>query len=125
MMGNPEWAEMELFADRLSRGANWDALKIFLQEWAQRAERRWSSTTPAQARRIPFAPVSTMARPARLRPSEGARLLRRCSITPGVRRDAPCPARPTASRATPWAIRRPAPALGEHNDEVCGEPASG
>ena len=60
MIGSPEWAELELFADRLSRGANWDALKIFLQEWASEQTRRSRSTTPRRSAAFPFAPVSTM-----------------------------------------------------------------
>ena len=33
LMGNPEWAAEDIFSDRLKRGANWDALKIFLEDW--------------------------------------------------------------------------------------------
>jgi len=33
LMGNPEWADEEIFADRLKRGENWEALEIFLREW--------------------------------------------------------------------------------------------
>src|SRR6185436_10768557 len=32
LMGGPEWAVLEIFGDRLSRGANWDALKPMIQE---------------------------------------------------------------------------------------------
>jgi len=35
LMGNPEWAGLELFANRIARAQNWDALKLLLQEWAQ------------------------------------------------------------------------------------------
>jgi benzylsuccinate CoA-transferase BbsE subunit len=34
LMGNPEWASMELFENRLTRAQNWDVLKMFMQEWA-------------------------------------------------------------------------------------------
>ena len=33
LMGDPEWASEEIFADRLKRAANWDALKVFLEDW--------------------------------------------------------------------------------------------
>ena len=60
LMGNPEWAGMELFENRLTRAANWDALKLFLQEWA--ADQSVDALYHAgQARRVPLAPVSTMA----------------------------------------------------------------
>ena len=49
MIGSPEWAELELFADRLSRGVNWDALKLFLQEWASEQSGARRSTTPRRS----------------------------------------------------------------------------
>ena len=56
-------------------------------------------------------------RPARLRSSQGTRLLRRARH---ARRMAPItvPGAPYKLSATPWAIRRPAPGLGEHTAEV-------
>src|SRR5207253_1195001 len=59
IMGNPEWASIELFADRLSRGANFDALQVFLQEWC-REQSVQELYEAAQRRRVPLAPVSTM-----------------------------------------------------------------
>ena len=59
LMGNPEWADLDIFANRLDRGRNWDALKLFLQEWA-REQSVAELYEAAQRRRIPFAPVSTM-----------------------------------------------------------------
>src|SRR5206468_9132074 len=35
IMGNPEWAALELFENRLARGGNFDALEVFLQEWCR------------------------------------------------------------------------------------------
>src|SRR5207247_2367650 len=71
IMSNPEWASMELFADRLSRGANFDALQVFLQEWC-REQSVHELYEAAQLRRVPLAPVSTMgallASPPRPRP---------------------------------------------------------
>ena len=59
IMGTPEWAEMELFENRLARGANFDALQAFLQDWCreQSVDELYHA---AQQRRVPFAPVSTM-----------------------------------------------------------------
>ena len=34
LMGNPEWATLEIFEDRVVRGQNYDALMPFLQEFA-------------------------------------------------------------------------------------------
>ena len=107
MIGSPEWAELEIFADRLSRGANWDALKIFLQEWASE-QRVLDLYHAAQKRRIPVRAGLDDGRPARLRSSEGARLLRRARQPPGTDPVA-VPGAPYRFSATPWAIRRPAP----------------
>src|SRR2546428_589852 len=59
IMGNPEWASIELFADRLSRGANFDGLQVFLQEWC-REQAVHELYEAAQLRRVPLAPVSAM-----------------------------------------------------------------
>src|SRR5579862_1787516 len=58
VMGNPEWATLELFANRIARAQNWDALKLLLQEWAatQSVDELYHA---GQARRVPLAPVST------------------------------------------------------------------
>ena len=115
LMGNPEWASMELFENRLTRAANWDALKLFLQEWMQ--ERSVDELYRAgQARRVPLAPVSTMAN---LLASEHLKSRGFFAVL-----DHPQAGRVTAPGApykfsvTPWEIRRPAPLLGQHNEEV-------
>jgi crotonobetainyl-CoA:carnitine CoA-transferase CaiB-like acyl-CoA transferase len=118
MIGNPDWASIELFADRLSRGANWDALKIFLDEWA-REQSVADLYEAAQRRRIPFAPVSTMGD---LLASDHLKARGFFAVLepPGM---APItvPGAPYRLSATPWAIRRPAPRLGEHTAEVLRE----
>lgn len=118
LMDHPQWAEMELFADRLSRARNWDALKLFIQEWV--AERSVQELYRAgQARRIPLAPVSTMGD---LFASEHLRARGYFAVL-----DHPetgplqYPGAPYKLRATPWELRRPAPTLGQHNTEVLGE----
>jgi crotonobetainyl-CoA:carnitine CoA-transferase CaiB-like acyl-CoA transferase len=115
LMGRPEWAEMELFADRLSRAANWDALKIFLQEWAQEQSVD-ALYHAAQQRRIPFAPVSTMGD---LLASEHLKArgffaeLRQPGMDP-----LSVPGAPYKLSETPWQIRSPAPTLGQHTEAI-------
>jgi len=118
IMGNPEWASMELFENRLTRAANWDALKLFLQEWAQ--EQSVAELYHAgQARRVPLAPVSTMAD---LLASDHLKARGFFAVVDHPRAGRlRHPGAPYQFSVTPWTIRRPAPLLGQHNLEVYGE----
>jgi crotonobetainyl-CoA:carnitine CoA-transferase CaiB-like acyl-CoA transferase len=117
IMGNPEWAEMELFENRLARGANFDALQVFLQEWCatQSVQELYDA---AQARRVPFAPVSTMGDLV-ASPHLQARGFF-ATIDHPVAGAVTMPGAPWRMSATPWTLRRPAPCLGQHNAEVLG-----
>jgi len=117
MIGEPEWAGIELFADRLSRGANWDALKIFLQEWASE-QSVLDVYHAAQQRRIPFAPVSTMGD---LLASEHLKARGFFATLDSGGAPLTVPGAPYRFSATPWSIRRPAPRLGQHTAEVLRE----
>jgi crotonobetainyl-CoA:carnitine CoA-transferase CaiB-like acyl-CoA transferase len=117
LMGNPQWAEEEIFADRLKRGVNWDALKVFLEDWLKE-QSALDLYRKAQARRIPFAPVSTMGD---LLASD--HLKKRgffVEITHPVAGTHTYPGAPLKYSRTPWEIRRPAPTLGQHNEEIFG-----
>ncbi|GIW45738.1 MAG: CoA transferase [Candidatus Binatia bacterium] len=115
LMGNPDWAQLEIFADRLSRARNWDALKLLIQEWmaTQSVAELYHA---GQSRRIPLAPVSTMGdllNSDHLR----ARGFFATIEQPGAGRTT-FPGAPYQLSATPWKLRRPAPKLGEHNQQV-------
>ena len=71
LMGNPEWAGEEIFADRLVRGQNLDALKLFMDDWlgAWKVDDLYRE---AQANRIPFAPVNSMMLASQNRESAGS-----------------------------------------------------
>jgi crotonobetainyl-CoA:carnitine CoA-transferase CaiB-like acyl-CoA transferase len=116
-MGNPEWAADDLFRDRLSRGQNLDALKALMTEWLA----GWKVQDlyrAAQEHRIPFAPINTMRN---LYESEH---LRERNFF--VEIDQPAvgkirlPGMPSRYGDSHWAMRRPAPRLGEHNEEIFG-----
>jgi crotonobetainyl-CoA:carnitine CoA-transferase CaiB-like acyl-CoA transferase len=117
LMGNPEWAREELFRDRLSRAQNNDALKALMSEWIA----TWKVQDlyrAAQENRIPFAPINTMQS---LYTSEHLRE-RHFFVEleqPGIGR-LRLPGMPSRYGNSCWAIRRPAPRLGEHNREVFG-----
>lgn len=118
MMGNPEWAESEMFATFESRLANSDALEAILTEWLSTRERA-DVFALAQAEHVPSFPVNTPAEVAG-NPQFAAR---------GYFVDCPhpvagklrMPGAPFIFSRTPWRLRRPAPRLGEHNREILGE----
>jgi crotonobetainyl-CoA:carnitine CoA-transferase CaiB-like acyl-CoA transferase len=119
LMGNPEWAQEDLFKDRISRGQNQDALKALMGEWLS----TWKVQdlyVEAQKRRIPFAPINTMRDLY-----ESEHLAERNFFVsldqPGVGK-VKLPGMPSIYNRTQWSLRRPAPRLGEHSEEVfCGE----
>jgi crotonobetainyl-CoA:carnitine CoA-transferase CaiB-like acyl-CoA transferase len=118
LMGNPEWASLDIFKDRVTRGQNYDALLPFLQEWAA----NWKVMDlyrAGQERRICFAPVNTMAdlfASAHLKAREFF-----VQISHQVAGTFTYPGAPFKVSEGGWAIRRPAPTLGQHNAGVYGK----
>ena len=118
LMGNPEWASLEIFKDRVARGQNYDALFPFLQEWAA----NWKVADlyrAAQERRICFAPVNAMAdlfASAHLKAREFF-----TQISHQVAGNLTYPGAPFKVSEAGWAMHRPAPLLGQHNAEVYGK----
>jgi crotonobetainyl-CoA:carnitine CoA-transferase CaiB-like acyl-CoA transferase len=117
LMGNPEWASDDLFKDRLSRADNNDALKALMSDWIA----GWKVQDlyrAAQESRIPFAPINTMRSMY-----ESEHLKERGFFVefsqPGIG-TLKLPGTPSRYGNSCWAIRRPAPRLGEHNREVFG-----
>jgi crotonobetainyl-CoA:carnitine CoA-transferase CaiB-like acyl-CoA transferase len=117
LMGNPEWASLEIFKDRVTRGQNYDALFPLLQEWAA----NWKVMDlyrAGQERRICFAPVNTMAdlfASAHLQAREFFG-----QVSHQVAGTLSYPGAPFKVPEAGWAIHRPAPLLGQHNAEVYG-----
>jgi len=115
VMGNPDWAGLEIFANRIARAQNWDALKLLLQEWAQ-SQSVDEIYHAGQARRVPLAPVSTMAD---LLASDHLKARGFFAVIDHPQAgNLRYPGAPYRFSATPWAIRRPAPLLGQHNTEI-------
>ncbi len=121
LMGNPEWTSWEIFKDNANRSKNQDALKIFLDEWIKEWEVEDLFRT-GQEKRICFAPVFSMSQLA-----EQEQLRSRNFFVPVTH-----PRAGTLTHLGPpyqlhdpwWKIRRPAPLLGEHNEEVSRTQAS-
>ncbi|MGH7949688.1 MAG: CoA transferase, partial [Candidatus Binataceae bacterium] len=117
-MGNPEWAENELFNTILGRAANVDAIEAALMDWLT-TQTRDEAFRKAQAEHTPCFPVYS---PAEVAENEQYRARRFF-----VDHDHPAaghvrmPGAPCDFSATPWRIRRGAPRLGEHNQRVYRE----
>ncbi len=111
-MGRPEWADMDIFDTLEGRFENEDLLRMWLGEWI--------ATQPVmelfhrgQAERLAFAPVNTVAQMA----ADEHLAARDFLVTydqPGLG-DITVPGAPSRLTNAWWSIRRPAPALGEHN----------
>ncbi|MCY3821093.1 MAG: CoA transferase [Gammaproteobacteria bacterium] len=114
-MGRPEWTELEMFANQRTRHQNYDAIIHFYQEFIS----GWNAFElfhAGQARRICLAPVMNFKQVAsdrHLRARDGFVTVDHPETGP-VEYLAPA-VLTTGGRAE---IRRPAPRLGEHNDEV-------
>jgi len=118
LMETPEWTQWEVATNRFVRASNWDALRPFMEEWVS----QWNIDDlyrAAQAKRIPFAPASTLSQ---LLDSEHLKArgffvevdyAQAGAITQ--------PGAPYKLSATPWEIRTAAPALGQHNEGVLGQ----
>jgi crotonobetainyl-CoA:carnitine CoA-transferase CaiB-like acyl-CoA transferase len=117
IMGSPEWAGEEIFKDRLTRALNWDALKVFLEEWVGQ-QTVLDLYRKAQAKRVPFAPVSTMGDLLSNEHLKSRGFF--VEITQPVAGTHKYPGAPLKYHRTPWQLRTSAPTLGQHNAEVFG-----
>jgi crotonobetainyl-CoA:carnitine CoA-transferase CaiB-like acyl-CoA transferase len=119
LMGNPDWAGEEIFGDRLTRGQNLDVLKLLMDDWigAWKVDELYRE---AQAHRIPFAPVNSMRQMY-----ENEHLRDRKFF---VDFDQPAighlrlPGAPSRYSTIQWSLRRPAPSIGMHTEEVTRDP---
>ncbi|TMG03054.1 MAG: CoA transferase [Chloroflexi bacterium] len=118
LMETPEWTQWEVAANRFVRASNWDALRPFMEEWVS----QWTTDDlykAAQAKRIPFAPASTLSQ---LLDSEHLKargfFVEIAYPQAGTIKQ---PGAPFKMSETPWEIRTPAPTLGQHNETILGE----
>jgi crotonobetainyl-CoA:carnitine CoA-transferase CaiB-like acyl-CoA transferase len=124
LMGNPQWAHDERFKDGQHRAENSKALRPLMEQWA----RDWNFQDlyrECTKRRIPAAPLN---RVADLYADEGliergffVELPRRSRDEQPIR----VPGAPFKSTVGGWALRSPAPRLGEHDEEVFADLKTG
>src|SRR5216683_951451 len=118
MMGDPEWAESEMFSSFEGRLQNADALEAVLIEWFSTRTRKHLFDI-AQAGHVPSFPVNSPAEIAHNEQYAARRYFVDCdhSVAGRVR----MPGAPFIMSRTPWRIRSAAPRLGEHNLKILGE----
>jgi crotonobetainyl-CoA:carnitine CoA-transferase CaiB-like acyl-CoA transferase len=118
LMGNPSWATAELFGDFMLRTKNQHLLKPRLKEWMQQW-RVMDLFHAGQAQRLCVAPVLTMSQMAT---QEQLRSRHFFVDVPHPRAGTlPHLGPPYQLREPWWQIRRPAPLLGEHTEDVKNE----
>ena len=118
LMGNPDWAQSEVFADAFERARNWDALEPLILEWSM-AHTGDDIARLAQSTGVPCFPAYTVGQMVNSDQMQ-ARGFLLTQEGPGGRKTK-MPGYPVRMQATPWSLRRPAPKLGEHTTEVLGE----
>jgi len=115
LMGTPEWSTWEIFQGVVNRTKNQDVLKMYLTEWMKewRVEDLFRA---GQEQRICFAPVFSMADLAR----QDQLHARHFFVDVAHPRAGTLKhlGAPYQLHDPWWAIRRAAPLLGEHNEEV-------
>ncbi|MBI4233594.1 MAG: CoA transferase [Chloroflexi bacterium] len=118
VMGNPEWAQTELFSDSVKRGQYWDALLPLLLEWTM-AHTGEEIGRLAQARGIPCFPTYTIAQTVASEHFRARGTLREFPVDGG--KTVTLPGLPYHTAELPKHPFRPAPRLGEHTEEVLCE----
>lgn len=114
-MGNPAWSTSELFRDARQRTKHQHLLKPRLQEWIA-TWRVMELFHAGQEQRLCFAPVLTMAQLATQEQLHARRFF--VDVTHPRAGTLTHLGAPYQLHEPWWRIRRPAPLLGEHNDEV-------
>jgi crotonobetainyl-CoA:carnitine CoA-transferase CaiB-like acyl-CoA transferase len=118
VMGNPSWVNEPRYRDRRQITEQYpQEVDALMAPWL-RARGKATIFEETQAQRIPAGPVQTMKdviEDVHLRDRQYFVSVERDNIGPLT-----YPGAPYRFSQTPWAVRRPAPCLGEHNEEIYG-----
>ena len=118
IMGNPAWAQEEICRDEISRSLHRDELQPYVEEWAagcggEEIYRR------AQGAGVPLGPVRSIAEVIAWPQARQRGFIAEIEHPEAGRLEYPTAAYRFSK--TPWRAERPAPLLGQHNEEVfCG-----
>ena len=115
VIGNPQWGNREIFKDRFERGRNWETLLPLITE----SLREWGKkeiTEAGQKAGVPITPVNTAGDIFKDRHLAERGFFCEVDLPPSGRLK--MPGRPFIMGKSPWQLRRRAPTLGEHNEEI-------
>lgn len=112
MMGNPEWALLDVFATIEARAENQDLLNIYVEEWTKQhtVEQLFHD---GQQRRVCFAPVFTMADLARQEHLAERGFFHQ--VNHEAAGELTLMGAPYRMTPDPWSVRTPAPALNAND----------
>ena len=115
LMDNPAWAQDERCRDEVSRAQNLDYIQPRLEQWLAQ-ERKEDLYHRGQALSLPIGPVRTTAEIMQWPQTRQRGFFAEIDHPVAGRLEYPTAAYRLSE--TPWRAWRPAPLLGEHNEEV-------
>jgi crotonobetainyl-CoA:carnitine CoA-transferase CaiB-like acyl-CoA transferase len=115
LMDTPPWTQEENFRDEISRSRNRDQLQPLLEEWASQ-QRKEDLYVRGQTLSVPIGPVRNAADIVQWPQARHRGFFAEIDHPVAGRLEYPTAAYQLSE--TPWRARRPAPLLGEHNEEV-------
>jgi len=115
VMGNPEWANDELFKDTYSRGEHWESLEPLITDWVTKHTKA-ELFELGKTKGIPLTPVNSMAEVMESRQLKERGFF--IDVEHPKAGKLTYPGAPYKFSRTPWAIRRPAPLLGQNNEDI-------
>ena len=119
LMGDDGLATDPRFKDDLARGDNGEALSAIMQKWCD-ARTVKEALAELEANRIPAGPVYTPQQTLDDPHVKAADFFHQMTY-PGMAKPAPVLQEPVKLSRTPLTIRRRAPQLGEHTDQILKE----
>lgn len=118
LMGNPEWADMDIFEDVFARAENWDVLEPLMTDWLM-GKGKQEFYRDAQAMGIPSAPVNTTADLVDSEHLAARQFFIELDHPETGKLKYPGPFLRLSK--TPALTKQRAPLLGEHNDVIYGD----
>jgi crotonobetainyl-CoA:carnitine CoA-transferase CaiB-like acyl-CoA transferase len=119
LMGNEALEEDPRFKDDLARGDNGEALSAIMQKWCD-GRTVAEALAELEANRIPAGPIYTPQQALEDPHVQQANFLHGMEY-PGAKQPIPVLQEPVKLSRTPLTIRRRAPTLGEHTDQILQE----